>query len=192
MDQPIPSGELDIAANRSTRKWTRSELLGRLLWDYAGCVLFALVPRPFWGLRRGILRAFGAAIGPDAHIYPSVRIAVPWNLEVGRSAAVGDRAIVYNLGRITIGATATVSQGAHLCAGTHDFRRADLPLVKAPIVVGEGAWVCADAFVGPGVTIGKLAVVGARAVAMRDVPAGDVVAGNPARTIGVRSIVETA
>jgi putative colanic acid biosynthesis acetyltransferase WcaF len=119
-----------------------------------------------------------------------VRIAIPWNLEVGESAALGDRAIIYNLGKIVIGPMATISQGAHLCAGTHDFRRADLPLVKATIGVGTGAWVCADAFVGPGVVIGNLAVVGARAVAVKDVAANEIVAGNPARCIGTRELVD--
>lgn len=162
--------------------------MGRALWEYGGAVLFAVIPRPFWGLRRALLRMFGARVGLSAHVFPSVRIALPWNLEIGDHAAIGDRAIIYNLGKITIGPTATISQGAHLCAGTHDFRRIDLPLVKAPISVGAGAWICADAFVGPGVVIGELAVVGARAVLIKNVDANEIVAGNPARCIGIRII----
>lgn len=178
--------ELDIAGNRLTRKWTRKELAGRIAWEYFGALLFAAIPRPLWALRCALLRAYGASVGQDVHVFPSVRIAIPWNLEIGDRAAIGDRAIIYNLGKVTISPAATISQGAHLCAGTHDFRSADLPLVKAPIVVGAGAWICADAFVGPGVEIGDLAVVGARAVAVRDVPAWEIVAGNPARRIGTR------
>ncbi|MEO1638559.1 MAG: putative colanic acid biosynthesis acetyltransferase [Pseudomonadota bacterium] len=126
-----------------------------------------------------LLRAFGARVGAEAHFYPTVRISIPWHLDIGPGAAVGDRAILYALGTITIGARATISQQAHLCAGTHDWHDPTRPLVRAPIRVGEDAWVCADAFVGPGVTIGEGAILGARAVAMVDLGAGHIGQGNP-------------
>jgi putative colanic acid biosynthesis acetyltransferase WcaF len=110
---------------------------------------------------------------------------------VDDNAAVGDRVIIYNLGIISIGRDATISQHAHLCAGTHDFRRADMPLVKSPISIGAGAWICADAFVGPGVTVGPMAVVGARAVVVRDVADHVVVVGNPAHVVGERRTVRS-
>jgi putative colanic acid biosynthesis acetyltransferase WcaF len=179
---------LDIAANRAARKWSAGELAGRALWETLGQLLFALSPRPLWGWRRGLLRLFGAKVAGGVHLHPSVRITVPWNLDIGQYAAIGEDVRLYNLGLISVGATATVSQGAHLCAGTHDYRKADLPLIKATIRVESGAWVCADAFVGPNVTVGEYAIAGARAVVMRDVPAFAIVAGNPARQIGVREI----
>jgi putative colanic acid biosynthesis acetyltransferase WcaF len=131
-----------------------------------------------------LLRLFGARMGQGAHVHPTVKIAIPWNLSMGDFTSIGDGARVYNLGLVAIGSHATISQGAHLCAGTHDHRRADLPLVKAPITIEDGAWICADAFVGPGVTVGRHSIVGARAVAVRDVPPSTIVAGNPARPIG--------
>jgi putative colanic acid biosynthesis acetyltransferase WcaF len=87
---------------------------------------------------------------------------------------------IYNLGPVTIGRQVTLSLGAKLCAGSHDYTRADMPLLTPPIVIGDQSWICADAFVGPGVTVGEGAVIGARAVAMRDVAPWTVVAGNPA------------
>ncbi len=116
---------------------------------------------------------------------------MPWNLAVGADAALGEDVLVYNLGPVTIGARATVSHRAHLCAGSHDFRDPALPLLKPPIVVGPQAWVCAQAFVGPGVTVGEGAVVGAASVAMRDVEPWAVVAGNPARVVTTRMINPT-
>lgn len=179
---------LDIAANRSARKWSPRELAGRALWELLGQPLFALSPRVFWGWRTSLLRLFGARIAGGVHLHPSVRVTIPWNLDIGEYAAIGEDVRLYNLGLVVIGRTATVSQGAHLCAGTHDYRRADLPLIKATITVGEGAWVCADAFVGPDVTVGDGAIVGARAVAVRDVEPFAIVAGNPARPVGVREV----
>ena len=61
-----------------------------------------------------------------------------------------------------------------------------MPLVRAAVGIGDEAWICADAFVGPGVTIGTRAVVGARAVVMKDVAPGDIVTGNPAGVVGRR------
>lgn len=181
-----PAKHRDIAANRRARKWSSRELIGRALWEILRGPLFGWTPRPLWAWRRGVLRLFGARIGRRAHIHPTVRVAIPWTLEIGDEAAIGDRAILYSLGAIRIGARATISQHAHLCAGTHDHRQPDMPLVKATIEIGEDAWICADAFVGPGVRVGARAIVGARAVAVRDVAPDTVVAGNPARAVGQR------
>lgn len=177
--------KMDVDANRAARKWTRRELAGRAAWGLASPV-FRYSPRLCWGWRRGILRLFGAKIGAGVHVYPSVRVAVPWNVEIGDQAAVGDRAVLYSLGKIKIGPRATVSQGAHLCAGSHDLSRPDRPLTKPPINIGEDVWIAADAFIGPGVSIGDKAVVGARAVVVRDVEQGWTVVGNPARRVRSR------
>lgn len=176
---------LDIDANRKARKYSRKELAMRVLW-MAGRYLFRFSPRTFFGWRCWLLRRFGAQIGPHVRIYSSACIYMPWNLTMEAWSTIGEDAYVYNLGPVVIGARATVSQRAHLCAGTHDYTRPDFPLLKPPIYIGADAWICADAFVGPGVHVGEGAVVGARAVAMRDVPAWMVVAGNPARVIKER------
>jgi putative colanic acid biosynthesis acetyltransferase WcaF len=179
------TGRLDIAANRRATKWTRGELFHRFLWELAQPVL-RFIPRQFWSLRRWLLRLFGVRIGREVRIHSTVRIAIPWNLSIGDEAAIGDCVRIYNLGQVRIGAQATISQGAHLCAGTHDHRQPHLPLVKCTIEIGRGAWVCADAFVGPNVIVGDFAILGARAVVVRDVAPGAIVAGNPARIIGRR------
>ncbi|WP_211099939.1 hypothetical protein [Acuticoccus kandeliae] len=176
---------MDVAANRRAVKWSRRALAGRVLWALA-VPLFRLSPRLMWGFRRGLLRLFGARIGPGVRILPSVRVMIPWHVEIGAEATVGANVMLYALGPIRIGPTATISQGAHLCGGTHDHRDPTFPLVKAPVTVGSGAWICADAYLGPGVRVGPMAVVGARAVVVRDVAAHTVVAGNPARPIGER------
>lgn len=174
---------IDVTANRASRKWTRKEQVGRMLWAVA-TPLWRFSPRPFWGWRRQLLRLFGAKVAAGVHIYPTVHITIPWNLHVDQQAAIGDYAILYSLGEIQIGARATISQYAHLCAGTHDWRDPSMPLIKSNIIVENDAWVCADAFVGPGAQIGAHAIVGARAVSMKSVAPYRIVAGNPAREIG--------
>lgn len=176
---------MNIEANRATRKWSRRELAGRALWSLCR-PLFRWSPRLCWGWRRMLLRLFGAKIGPHVHVHPSAVVFIPWNLEIGAWSFVGFDALLYNLGPMKIGERVTISQRAHLCGGTHDFRDEAMPLIKAPVAVADDAWICADAFVGPGVSVGRRAVVGARAVATKDVAEGAVVAGNPAREIGRR------
>jgi putative colanic acid biosynthesis acetyltransferase WcaF len=176
---------MDIDQNRAARKWTRRELAGRALWAAVG-PLFSWSPRLCWAWRCFLLRLFGAKIGKNVQIHPSARVFIPWNLEIGDWSSVGFDALIYNLGPVRIGTKATVSQRSHLCAGSHDFRDPAMPLTKPPIQIGNEVWICADAFVGPGVTVGPRAVVAARAVVVKDVAAAEIVGGNPAKVIGTR------
>ena len=177
--------DLDIAKNRTERKWTPRELAGRVLW--AACwPLFCFSPRLLWGWRSFLLRLFGAKVGRNVHIHPSARFFIPWNLEIGDWSSVGFDVLIYNLGPVKIGEKVTISQRAHLCAGSHDFRDPAMPLTKPPISIGDEVWICADAFIGPEVCVSERAVVAARAVVIKDVAENDIVGGNPAKIIGKR------
>jgi putative colanic acid biosynthesis acetyltransferase WcaF len=176
---------LDIDTNRSAQKYSRKELFLRVLWGF-GRLVFRFSPRPCFGFRRWLLRCFGARVGSSVNVYPSAIIYYPWNLEIGDGSAIGEWALIYNLGQVRIGARSTISQRVHLCAGTHDYRKVDMPLIKPPIIIGDEVWVCADAFVGPNVEIGDRAIVGAASVVMKDVAAGIIVAGNPAQKLEER------
>jgi putative colanic acid biosynthesis acetyltransferase WcaF len=178
---------LDIVRNRAARKYTSRELAARIAWSF-GRILFRFSPRPLFGWRAWLLRRFGAHVGRNVHIYPTVRIEYPWLLTIGDFSAVGDSARLYSLGPISIGARTTISQEAHLCAGSHDYTSVAMDLLKPPIVVGDDVWICADAFVGPSVTIGNGVVVGARAAVFQDVEPWTVVGGNPARLIKRRTL----
>ena len=136
-----------------------------------------------WVGFRFLLRLFGAKIAPHAHPHPSAKIWAPWNLEMGEYSCLSHEVDCYCVDRIKIGPHATVSQYSYLCTATHDIEHPHMPLVTAPIEIGAGAWVTADVFVGPGVTIGEGAVIGARSSVFRDVPPWTVAAGNPAREI---------
>jgi putative colanic acid biosynthesis acetyltransferase WcaF len=98
-----------------------ADRLARAAWNVVQATAFRWSPRPLHMWRNFLLRLFGAKVGHGAHIYPCVRIWAPWNLEVGAEAGVADGVILYSQGKISIGRRAVVSQGAHLCAGTHDF-----------------------------------------------------------------------
>lgn len=135
-----------------------------------------------------LLRLFGARIGANAHPYPSAVIWAPWNLEMGEHSCLSDKVDCYSVDAIRLGPHATVSQYSFLCTASHDYALPRMPLITAPITIERGAWIAADVFVGPGVTIGEGAVVGARSTVLKAVDPMTVVAGNPPRVLGKRTI----
>ena len=173
-----------------TTPYPRSEVLRRWLWSAVEATLFRWSPRPLHVFRAWLLRLFGADIPNPSQVvvFPSVRVEFPWKLTLAPRSMLGRRVVVYNLARITLRRGANVSQNTHLCAGTHDYNRWSMPLVAAPIVIGENAWVAADAFVGPGVTIGAFCVVGARSVVVDDLPERRICVGQPCRPIREREL----
>lgn len=162
---------------------SRANQLMRILWRTVWLLAYRPSPKVFHAWRRFLLRVFGAKIAKNAYPHPSVKIWAPWNLEMGSLSCLGPDVDCYCVDKVVIGPRATVSQYSFLCTATHDYRDPRMPLVTAPIVIDEGAWVAADVFIGPGVTIGKGAVVGARSSVYRTVQPWTVVAGNPARIL---------
>jgi putative colanic acid biosynthesis acetyltransferase WcaF len=167
-------------------EWTFGQKVARTLWMFVSATLFRWSFHNWYGWRRWLLRRFGATIGQRVRVRPSARIEIPWNLSIADEAIIGDFAILYSLGNITIGRRTVISQYAHLCAGTHDYTQASFPLIRLPITVGADCWIAADVFVGPGVTVGDRAVVGARSTVVKDVEAEQIVVGAGARVIGLR------
>lgn len=154
---------------------------GRVLWNIVWLLLFRPSPRPMHAWRALLLRAFGARIGRGVHVYPGVRIWAPWQLDIGDEVGIGDGAILYSMARISIGKRCVVSQGAHLCCGSHDIDSANFQLVASPIVLDPLVWICADAFVGPGVRMAQGCVLAARAVLFKSATEPWTVwKGNPA------------
>ena len=138
--------------------------------------------------RNLLLRLFGADLHPTARVYPKAIIWCPAYLKMGAHACIADDADIYNVGGVTLGDHALVSQYSYLCGATHDHEDVDFPLVPGPITIGARAWVAADVFVAPGVTIGEGAVVGARSNVFKDLPAWQVCVGSPARAVKPRKL----
>jgi putative colanic acid biosynthesis acetyltransferase WcaF len=173
----------------------RSELsarnrLARALWTVVWAFFCRLSPRPLHGWRRLWLRLFGARLTGRVAVYPSARVWAPWNLEMADGSALGDWVDCYNVDRIVIEEGAIVSQHAFLCTASHDISDPGRRLTTAPIRLGQSSWVCAGAFLHPGVTIGEGAVVAARSVVVKNVAPWTVVGGNPARFLKRRVLAD--
>ncbi len=161
--------------------------LARVIWNFAYILLFRFSPRPMHRWRSFLLRCFGGRIGSGVHVYPGVKIWAPWNLEIGNESGVGDGAILYSQAKICIGFRTVISQGVHLCTGTHDYTRSGFPLIAHPIIIGDHVWIAAEAFVHPGIKIGTGCVVGARSVVIKNLPEWMVCSGHPCLPIKARN-----
>lgn len=168
----------------------RWDKVRRLLWT----LTWALLARPFprsmaSGWKRTLLGLFGAKIAPTAVVYSTAKVFKPWQLTMDDHACLASGVDCYNAAPIHIGAYATVSQRAYLCTAGHDITDPDHRQTEAPIFIGARAWVCAEAYIGQGVTIGEGAVVAARAVCVKNVEPWVVVGGNPAKPIKMRVLI---
>lgn len=162
----------------------------RLLWKSVWLTIWQLLPKR-GPLKRGralLLRLFGADIGEKCGFSASAYVEFPWQIKMKSHCTVGPRSVLYNLANVEFGTHVIISQDVYICAGTHDYTNLAYPLERKPIVIQDHVWVCAGAFIGPGVTVGEGSVVGARAVVTKNIEPWSVVAGNPAKFIKKRQL----
>ena len=171
---------------RHVSPYSTREKIGRLLWAIVQATLYRWSFPTWYGYRLMILRLFGANVHSSCRFRRLTRFECPWNLTAGKNCSAGDRAMLYCLGPVTLGDRVSISQNAHICAGTHDITRSDLPLVRPPITIGDDTWIAADAFVGPGITIGERVILGARGCAFTNLESDWIYGGNPAKKLRPR------
>ncbi|HMN97277.1 MAG TPA: hypothetical protein PKC43_12470 [Phycisphaerales bacterium] len=182
---PLPAGSAETTSvppprHRIFLPSTGVERFRAMLWSGARATLFRCSP-PFMNRWRvWLLRRFGARVGRGVSIDPSVIVRYPWRLAIADGCVIAHRVILDCMGEIAVGARTRISQYAHLCAGTHDYTRPDMQIVRRPITVGADVWIAADVFVGPGVTVADGTVVAARSSVFHDLPDGVIAAGEPA------------
>ncbi len=153
----------------------------RVLWGVAWLLLFRPTPRPMYAWRNALLRLFGAKIGSGVHVMATVKIWAPWNLSMADHSAMGEHVDCYSVSPIELGAHSVVSQYSFLCTASHSYEVVGMRGFDAPIRIGAHAWIAADVFVAPGVTVGEGTVVGARSSVFSDMPPWVVAVGSPAR-----------
>lgn len=160
--------------------------LKRGIW-YLVNILFFLNPlNPFYELKLGLLRLFGARIGKGVVIKPSVNIKYPWNLSIGNNVWIGEKVWIDNLAQVNIGNNVCISQSALLICGNHDFKKRTFDLIIDEINLEEGCWIGAGAIVGPGVTVHSHAILSLGSTATTNLNAFTIYRGNPAEIIKKR------
>src|SRR6202012_6092267 len=107
-------------------------------------------PLKMSGLKCAVLRAFGAKVRRGVVIKPHVKITFPWKLWLGDNVWLGEECWLLNLDQIVIADNVCISQRAFLCTGNHNYKWPTFDLMVRPIRVEAGAWIGANALVGPG------------------------------------------
>ena len=145
--------------------WTPGAgIVRRSIWAVISASVFESGWVPFYGLKRWLLRCFGARVGQRVVIKPHVRIKFPWRLSIEDDVWIGQGVWIDNLANVSIGRQCCLSQGVYLCTGSHDFRRRDFELRCRPIELQHHVWCCARATVLPGTVIPEGSVVAAGSV----------------------------
>jgi maltose O-acetyltransferase len=134
--------------------------------------------------RESLLRELFGAVGDAPTVMPRFSCDYGFNIRAGRNLFVNFDCVFLDVAPITIGDDVQIAPVVQLLTATHPLdpavRRSGLEGGK-PIRIGNNVWIGGGAIVLPGVTVGDDAVIGAGSVVTRDVPAGVVVVGNPAR-----------
>jgi putative colanic acid biosynthesis acetyltransferase WcaF len=186
----VPAERLDVTVNLAifqTHGYSPGRsVMVRALWFLVGLPFLRCSINPFSGVKRVLLRLFGAKIGEAVIIKPGVRVKNPWLLTIGSNCWIGEDCWIDNLVPVTLGENVCISQGAYLCTGNHDWSDPAFGYRLAPIVLEDGSWVGARAFVGPGVTMGRSAILTAGSAAYKSIPAGQIHEGCPAAYLKLR------
>ena len=172
----------DLAAFGGGGRFTFVVKIRLVLWFLVQHIFFksSIFPSKF---KPSLLRLFGASVGRRVLIRRGVRVHVPWTLEIGDDCWIGEEVWFINHAKIQIGSNVCISQRSIICSSGHDYRSASLEYVHKPIVIKDGAWVCLDAKVLPGVTIGECSVLSAGEVARKSVPDYSILVGGEIRPI---------
>ncbi|MBO9635717.1 MAG: putative colanic acid biosynthesis acetyltransferase [Chitinophagaceae bacterium] len=172
--------------------WYKKEIgasrIKQFCWYFVNVLFFINPLNPSTGLKRWLLKLFGAKLGKGIVIKPGVNIKYPWKLSVGDHSWIGEKVWIDNLAAIHIGANACISQGAMLLTGNHDYSKSGFDLIVKPITLEEGVWIGAQALVCPGVYCKSHAVLSAKSVATKDLEAFTIYQGNPAIAVRERMI----
>lgn len=186
-DDLVP-GRVDLSSfNNEWYDTGRSKII-RAVWYCVNAVVFAGPWVPFYGVKRRVLRWFGAKVGKHVLIKPRVNIKYPWNLEIGDHTWIGEGVWIDSLAKVSIGDNCCLSQGVYLCTGSHDWSDPAFGLIIKPIRLEEGVWCGCRSTVTPGITLASHTVLAAGSTITKDSLPYTVYQGVPAQAIKARHV----
>lgn len=170
-------------------KWYRpGSMFQILLWNMTSILFFENGLIYSFKIKRALLRMFGCTVGKKVIIKPRVKIKYPWKLSIGNYSWIGENVWIDNLDTVYIGNNVCISQRAFVLCGNHDYTKSSFDLMIKPIIIEDGAWIGANAMVGPGVKVGNHAVLSIGSIATSDLEHHKIYRGNPSVFIKKRII----
>lgn len=160
----------------------------RTLWFIVNTIFIQCPLNPFSSLKVFLLRLFGAKIGKNVCIKPSVNIKYPWRLSVGSNVWIGESVWIDNLADVVIEDNVCISQGAMLLCGNHDYKKETFDLIVGKITIKKGAWVGACSIVCPNVVLNEGSILTVGSVANKNLESFAIYRGIPAIKIRNRIV----
>ena len=161
----------------------------RTVWYFVNASVFNTYLFPFYSLKSLILRAFGAQVGKNFVIKPSVNIKYPWLLDIGDNVWIGEGVWIDNLDKVTVGNNVCMSQGAFVLTGNHDYKSSSFGLITKPVKLKDGVWLGARSIVCPGITCGSHSILSVGSVATGNLKEFKIYSGNPATVVRERKVL---
>lgn len=160
----------------------------QILWYFINIIFLKNSYNPVNIIKVFLLRLFGAKIGKGVIIKPSVNIKYPWRLKIGNYVWIGENVWIDNLANIVIEDNVSISQGAMLLCGNHNYKKSTFDLITGEIKLEEGVWVGAFSIVVPGVICKSHSILAVNSVATRNLEAYTIYQGNPAIEVRKRDV----
>lgn len=159
-----------------------------ILWYFFNAFYLQNKYNPFSGLKKFVLRLFGAKIGKGVVIKQSISVKYPWKLTIGNHVWIGENVWIDNLDEVKIGDNVCISQGALLLCGNHDYKKSSFDLMVGPITLEDGVWIGAKSIVTQNVICQSHSILAVQSVASSNLEAYSIYKGNPAVKIRERKI----
>lgn len=137
-------------------------------------------------MRIWLFKMLGMKTYGAVKFYAGVHVRNPKGIVLEEGASIGPKVLLDGRSGLKIGRSAVIAYEAIVWTLNHDFNDVRFCGKGAPVEIGAYAWVCSRSIILPGITIGEGAVVASGAVVTHDVPPYAVVAGVPAKVIGMR------
>ena len=183
----------DKMGRRLTYRQVGQKIINRLvsyILDFWLMILNLITYFPSHSIRKLFFRLSGMTIGANSTLHTGCRFYFPGGISIGRGTIVGDRCFIDGRAPVTIGDHVDIASQVLVYSSEHDIHSADMAPIKEPVNISDYVFVGPRAIILPGVTIGRGAVIGAGAVVTKDVAAGEIVGGVPAKSIGQRGLAK--
>ncbi len=162
--------------------------LKQINWYLINIIFFkSALPFPY-SFKCRILKLFGAKIGKNLVIKPSINIKYPWFLDIGDYVWIGENAWIDNLTNVIIGNNVCISQGAMLLTGNHNYKLQSFDLMVGKIILEDGVWIGAKSVVCPGITCASHSILSVGSIATKNLESYSIYQGNPAIKVKDRII----
>ncbi len=137
--------------------------------------------------RQALLEEMFGSVGAGCNIRPPFHCDYGYNISLGRGVFMNHGCCILDVVRVSIGDLTQIGPGVQILTADHPrdpVQRRRMLEFGRPVTIGANVWIGGGAISLPGVTVGDDAIIGAGSVVTRDVPAGGVAVGNPARLRG--------